>query len=93
MSEATAIRPLALLLGVGLMLGVSLQPQWLATPAGVADHPAAMLLMWAMSAALVRGVGFAPRHWLPRWVFSAPAMWLALLAALWRMASLYGLAL
>jgi hypothetical protein len=32
----------------------------------------------------VRGVGFAPRHWLPRGLFSAPAMWLALLAALWR---------
>ncbi len=84
MSEITRTRPLALLLGVGLMLGISLQPQWLATPAGVADHPAAMLLMWAMSAALVRGVGFAPRHWLPRWLFSAPAMGLALLAALWR---------
>lgn len=93
MSEPARTRPLALLLGVGLMLGISLQPQWLTTAAGVADHPAAMLLMWAMSAGLVRGVGFAPRHWLPRSLFSAPAMWLALLAALWRMASLYGLAL
>lgn len=93
MSEPARTRPLALLLGVGLMLGVSVQPQWLATPAGLADHPAAMLLMWAMSAALVRGVGFAPRHWLPRALFSAPAMWLALLAALWRLASLHGLAI
>jgi len=83
-SEPARIRPLALLLGVGLMLGISLQPQWLTTPEGLADHPAAMLLMWAMSAALVRGVGFVPQHWLPRWLLGLPAMWLALLAALWR---------
>ncbi len=84
MSEPARTRPLALLLGVGLMLGISLQPQWLTTAAGVADHPAAMLLMWAMSAGLVRGVGFVPQHWLPRWLLGLPAMLLALLAALWR---------
>ncbi|UDM16602.1 cyd operon YbgE family protein [Vogesella sp. XCS3] len=84
MSEPARIRPLALLLGVGLMLGISLQPQWLTTQEGLADHPAAMLLMWAMSAGLVRGVGFVPQHWLPRGLLGLPAMWLALLAALWR---------
>lgn len=84
MSEPARTRPLALLLGVGLMLGISLQPQWLTTQEGLADHPAAMLLMWAMSAALVRGVGFVPLHWLPRGLLGLPAMWLALLAALWR---------
>lgn len=84
MSEPARTRPLALLLGVGLMLGISLQPQWLTTQEGLADHPAAMLLMWAMSAALVRGVGFVPLHWLPRGLLGQPAMALALLAALWR---------
>ncbi len=93
MSEPARTRPLALLLGVGLMLGISLQPQWLTTQEGLADHPAAMLLMWAMSAALVRGVGFVPQHWLPRGLLGLPAMALALLAALWRMASLHGLAI
>lgn len=93
MSEPARTRPLALLLGVGLMLGISLQPQWLTTPEGLADHPAAMLLMWAMSAGLVSGVGFVPLHWLPRWLLGLPAMALALLAALWRMASLHGLAI
>lgn len=93
MSEPARTRPLALLLGVGLMLGISLQPQWLTTQEGLADHPAAMLLMWAMSAALVRGVGFVPQHWLPRGLLGLPAMMLALLAALWRMASLHGLAI
>lgn len=93
MSEPARTRPLALLLGVGLMLGISLQPQWLTTQEGLADHPAAMLLMWAMSAALVRGVGFVPLHWLPRGLLGLPAMALALLAALWRMASLHGLAI
>ena len=93
MSEPARTRPLALLLGVGLMLGISLQPQWLTTQEGLADHPAAMLLMWAMSAALVRGVGFVPQHWLPRGLLGLPAMALALLAALCRMASLHGLAI
>lgn len=84
MSEPARTRPLALALGVGLMLGISLQPQWLTNAEGLADHTAAMLLMWAMSAGLVRGVGFVPQHWLPRWLLGLPAMALALLAALWR---------
>lgn len=34
-----------------------------------------------MSAGFVRGVGFIPRHWLPRWLLGAPAAWSALVLA------------
>jgi len=37
-----------------------------------------MLLLWAMSAGLVRGVGFVPRAWPWRVLVSGPACTLAL---------------
>lgn len=77
-------RPLALLpLGVALliMLGVTVYPRALIGADGHADHRLATLVFWAMSAGLVRGVGFAPRGRLLRALLSGGACALALLAA------------
>jgi predicted membrane protein len=47
-----------------------------------------MLIFWSMSAGFVRGVGFIPRHWLPRLLLSSLACGLALGLALVRLALL-----
>lgn len=72
----------ALLTALGLMLVGTLYPPLLTDATGQADHRLALLAMWAMSAGFVRGVGFLPRLRLWRWLFSTPAMGLALAAAL-----------
>ena len=43
------------------------------TPAGKADHAAATLALWSMSAGYIRGVGFVPRNRLLRVLFSTAA--------------------
>ena len=87
MNDATAqakasVHLPALLTALGLMLAGTLYPPLLTDAAGHADHRLASLLMWAMSAGFVRGVGFVPHHWLWRALFSVPTMLLALGAAL-----------
>jgi predicted membrane protein len=54
-----------LLMGVG-----SVYPMLFTDANGQADHSLAMALFWAMSAGLVRGVGFVPRFVVWRWLFS-----------------------
>jgi predicted membrane protein len=66
-----ALLPLAV--GVCLMLGLTVWPQALTASDGRADHLAAMLAFWAMSAGFVRGVGFIPRHAIPRILLSGMA--------------------
>ncbi|XUM19829.1 cyd operon YbgE family protein [Bradyrhizobium oligotrophicum S58] len=63
-----------------IMLASALYPPFLANAAGRADHLSAGLAFWAMSAGFVRGVGFVPHAILPRWLFSATACLLTLLA-------------
>ena len=75
----------ALLVGIGLMLGITAYPGALVRADGRADHLAATLLCWAMAAGLVRGVGFIPRHWVPRWLLSGVACALALTLGLLRL--------
>lgn len=67
-------------LGVALlvMLGGTLYPPMFADSEGKADHRLAMAIFWAMSAGFVRGVGFVPRNLIARWVFSGPAVVIAL---------------
>lgn len=72
----------SLLIALGLMLIGTLYPPLMTDATGHADHRLALLVMWAMSAGFVHGVGFAPRFWLWRWLFSPAAMLLALGAAL-----------
>jgi predicted membrane protein len=76
---ATAARPVeaaprmqlpALAVALAIMVGGTLYPPLMADAAGRADHNLAMALFWAMSAGFVRGVGFVPRLWVWRWLFS-----------------------
>ncbi|MBL8434779.1 MAG: hypothetical protein JNL99_07560 [Zoogloea sp.] len=60
----------SLLAAIAIMLVGTLYPPLMADPAGKADHPLALALFLAMSAGLIRGVGFVPRHPLWRVLFS-----------------------
>ena len=61
----------------------SVYPLLFADAQGRADHGLAMALFWAMSAGLVRGVGFVPRHVVWRWLFSGWACAAGLALAAW----------
>lgn len=78
--------PFALVTGLALMLLMTALPGLATNRQAQADHPAALLIFWAMSAGLVRGVGFIPRHLLPRLLLSGLACILALLLAIARLA-------
>ena len=60
----------SLAVGLVIMVAGTLYPPLMADAAGQADHALAMALFWAMSAGFVRGVGFVPRLWVWRWLFS-----------------------
>ncbi|MBS1210706.1 MAG: hypothetical protein H6R19_3104 [Proteobacteria bacterium] len=79
------IAVLPLLVGIVIMLAISIRPDLLADSAGRADHTAAMLMCCAMAAGFVRGVGFVPRWWLWRGLFSSAACALFLALTLWRL--------
>jgi len=72
----------ALAVALAIMVGGTLYPPLMADAAGRADHHLAMALFWAMSAGFVRGVGFVPRLWIWRWLFSGWACAAALALAL-----------
>lgn len=81
---ASSIKALPLTIGLGLMFGLTAYPRAVIDAAGHADHLAATLLAWAMTAGIVRGVGFVPRNVVARWLLSSPACWLALAAGVLR---------
>jgi predicted membrane protein len=64
-----------------IMVAGTLYPPLMADAAGKADHNLAMALFWAMSAGFVRGVGFVPRLWVWRALFSGWSCAAALLLA------------
>jgi len=69
-SRPTAIHLPSLLVALAIMLGGSVYPLLFARADGRADHALALALFWAMSAGFVRGVGFLPRAWGWRLMFS-----------------------
>jgi len=75
-------------LALGLMSGGTLWPRALVRDTGRVDHLLALLLLWAMSAGFVHGLGFVPRHRVPRALLSGGAclagLGLALAWRLWR---------
>jgi len=79
------LSPLALLTGLVLMALMTVLPGLATNRQAQADHLAALLIFWAMSAGLVRGVGFVPRHLVPRLLLSGLACALALLLAIARL--------
>ena len=64
-----------------IMLGGSLNPFLMAGPQGQADHGMAFVLLIAMTAGMVRGVGFVPVGRIWRWLFSGWTCALSLIAA------------
>ena len=68
----------ALWVALLIMGGGALYPPLMSDAAGRADHSLAMALFWAMSAGMVRGVGFVPRRRIWRWLFSGWACAVAL---------------
>ena len=80
---ATRVHFPSLLVALAIMLVGSIYPLLFADAAGKADHSLAMALFWAMSAGLVRGVGFVPRFGVWRWLFSGWACAAGLLLAAW----------
>jgi predicted membrane protein len=76
----------SLAVGLGIMIIGSLYPPAMARATGGADHLLAALLLWAMSAGFVRGVGFVPRRAALRWLLSGWACAAALACAVcWRL--------
>lgn len=73
----------SLFAALAIMLVGSVYPLLFTDAQGKADHTLAMALFWAMSAGLVRGVGFVPRWALWRWLFSGWACIATLLLAAW----------
>lgn len=71
----------SLLVALVIMLGSTLYPPLMADAAGQADHGLALAVFLAMSAGMIRGVGFVPRHPLWRILFSGWACALALALA------------
>lgn len=74
---------LPLAISLLIMASVTVYPRLLAFN-NKADHLAVMLIMWAMSAGFVAGLGFVPRQRLVRWLLSSRAQLFALLACLVR---------
>lgn len=66
-----ALLPLTIAIVITLVL--TLYPLALSKADGKADHLAATLLFWAMSAGFVRGVGFVPKHRVLRPLLSSAA--------------------
>jgi len=82
-SSAAAMHWPALSVALLIMLCATAYPPLMADAAGKADHGLATALFMAMAAGFVRGVGFVPRLWLWRGLFSGWTCAAALLLAAW----------
>lgn len=81
--EPTSIALLPLSIAMIIGLGISIFPQPLINASGQANHAAASILLWAMSAGFVRGVGYIPKHRIWRWLFSGWACALGLVVSIY----------
>ena len=71
LSKDTAMHYPCLMVGLLIMLTGTIYPVLFTSANGRADHGLVMALFWAMSAGLVHGVGFVPRAWGWKMLFSA----------------------
>lgn len=78
-TPGVAILPLGI--AIVLTLTLTIYPLVLTTATGRADHLAATLALWAMSAGYIRGVGFVPNNPVLRLLFSTGACLLTLAAS------------
>jgi predicted membrane protein len=75
------VHALSLAVGLILMGAVTADPRLLASATGRPDHLLALMVAWAMTAGLVRGVGFIPRAGWIRRMLSGYACALVLICA------------
>lgn len=75
-SPGLAFLPLTIAIAITLVL--TIYPLVLSKADGKADHLAATMLFWAMSAGFVRGVGFVPKNRILRVLLSSAACILTL---------------
>lgn len=68
----------ALLVAIAIMFAGTAFPFIMSDAHGQADHAMATALFWSMAAGFVRGVGFEPKWWVWRWLFSGWACVIAL---------------
>ena len=87
-STRPGIAWLPLCIGLALLGVMTVLPNLATTSQGKADHIAAVLIFWSMSAGFVRGVGYVPDHRLPRWLLGSSACYGALALALIRLYAL-----
>ncbi len=85
----SGIRLLPLLTAIVIMLGITAWPAALSDGQGSADHWAATALFWAMSAGFIVGVGFQPRFFAWRLLFSTTTCLLGVAVAVARMTWLW----
>jgi predicted membrane protein len=78
-----AVHWLSLFAALTIMLAGTIYPLVFARADGTADHSLAMALFWAMSAGLVRGVGFVPQALIWKIFFSGWSCSTALALATW----------
>lgn len=73
----------SLLISLGIMLVGTVYPLVFTRSDGSANHSLAFALFWAMSAGLVRGVGFIPRALIWKLLFSGGSCAAGLALATW----------
>lgn len=79
----SAVHVPSLLIAIVIMLVGTVYPLVFARQDGSANHSLAFALFWAMSAGLVRGVGFVPRAFVWKLLFSGWSCTIALMLAAW----------
>lgn len=79
----SAVHVPSLLIAIVIMLVGTVYPLVFARQDGSANHSLAFALFWAMSAGLVRGVGFVPRAFVWKLLFSGWSCSTALMLAAW----------
>ncbi|EGF31078.1 hypothetical protein IMCC9480_379 [Oxalobacteraceae bacterium IMCC9480] len=82
-AKPSAIHLPSLATAILIMLAGTIYPLMMADSAGKADHALATALFIAMSAGMVRGVGFVPHALVWRWLFSGWMCAAALGLAVW----------
>lgn len=75
LSERAPMRVLSWLLATPLALLLLIHPGAMLDSQGRYSHSLLMLVMWGVSCAFIHGVGFTPRHWLWRALFSPWLGW------------------
>lgn len=77
----SAVHIPSLLIAIVIILVGTIYPLVFARQDGSANHGLAFALFWAMSSGLVRGVGFVPRAFVWRLLFSGWSCMIALVIA------------